>query len=302
MPYYQRFMCSFPDIFALSAAPIQEVFKIWEGLGYYRRVENLHACSRHLVNNCQGSFPDTYQELMKLPGIGSYTAAAIASICFGQAVPSVDGNVIRVTSRYFGIGLAKGSSKLWKIVRDIHTRQMEGYSPADYNQAFMELGSRVCRFPVPLCCECVLSAGCWSYRHSDPALFPIRSPRKARKVRTLHYYLFEFEDLRGARLRQEQDIWKGLFEFHRTDSGEQLSSHQFESPNQGTLVQSDGPIRHELSHQLLRIFFHRIVHGNAGAFEETLRKYALVSYPKEQFEDLPFPIVIRKYLRSLAGN
>jgi len=182
-PYYLRFLDTYPTVEALAAAPLDDVLKKWEGLGYYSRARNLHRAAQIVTNERGGHFPNTAIDLQTLPGIGRYTAGAIASIAFGEAAPVLDGNVIRVFSRLTDleedITLNATKDKLWMVAEQLMNQER----PGDYNQALMELGRVVCKPRNPLCRECPISAHCLAFARGTQSQRPV----KARKAPTPHY-------------------------------------------------------------------------------------------------------------------
>jgi len=178
LPYFERWMQRFPDVFALAGAEQQEVLNLWEGLGYYSRARNLHRAARVLVADFDGKLPPEVGQLKKLPGIGPYTAGAIASIAFGQPAPLVDGNVRRVLARYFDVDLPVDSSEGKRAVWALAEAAVPRDRPGDYNQALMELGSLVCTPRSPDCESCPISAGCRAYALGLQAVRPVLNPKK----------------------------------------------------------------------------------------------------------------------------
>lgn len=179
IPYYARFLASFPTVEALAAASLDAVLKQWEGLGYYARARHLHAAARKVVAEFDGQIPDTMEALLSLPGIGRYTAGAILSIANGQDVPAPDGNVRRVLSRVFAIGedVSRGSGqrRLWQLAESLLPHGKAG----DFNQALMDLGATICSPRAPLCEECPLAADCQAHCLGREEQFPVRSPRRS---------------------------------------------------------------------------------------------------------------------------
>lgn len=174
IPYFERFLQAYPNVAALAAAPLDDVLKRWEGLGYYSRARNLHRCAQIIAQEREGLFPNTAEALQKLPGIGRYTAGAIASIAFGQAAPVLDGNVIRVFSRLFDldgeVSRPETRKQLWSLAEKLVPLQR----PGDYNQALMELGRTVCKPRNPLCDDCPVQAHCRAFAHQTQHLRPVR--------------------------------------------------------------------------------------------------------------------------------
>jgi A/G-specific adenine glycosylase len=183
IPYFARFLDAFPDVQALAAAPLDDVLKLWEGLGYYSRARNLHRAAQLVVQQYGGQFPTTVEELQTLPGVGRYTAGAIASIAFGARAPVLDGNVIRVFARLIDLedDVTQPSTrdKLWNLAE----QWLPDQRPGDYNQALMELGRTVCKPRNPLCGECPICARCLAFQRGTQAQRPI----KKAKAETPHY-------------------------------------------------------------------------------------------------------------------
>lgn len=214
MGYYQRFLNAYPDITDLARAPEQDVFKLWEGLGYYSRCKNLIATARIITNERKGIFPDTYEELLRLKGIGPYTAAAIASFGYSLPVPVVDGNVIRVLSRYFGVDTPVQRSEGKKIIHDLAVQCLDKKQPGAYNQAIMDFGATVCKPQLPLCSVCVLKTKCHAFQSSAVDAYPVKTKKNPLKKRWFIALIIQDQSGRFAiRRRAEGDIWSGLHEF-----------------------------------------------------------------------------------------
>jgi len=183
LPYYERWMARFPTAATLAAAPLDDVLKLWEGLGYYSRARHLHAAAQHIVRDRGGQLPQTVGELMKLPGVGRYTAGAIASIAYGMAAPVLDGNVIRVLSRVFDLAedvtQSATRSRLWHLAEAL----VPAERPGDFNQALMELGQQICLSQNPRCLICPLNALCLARQRGTQLERPVRPPRR----RTPHF-------------------------------------------------------------------------------------------------------------------
>ena len=214
LPYFQRFMEAFPTVEALAQADTERLMKLWEGLGYYSRARNLQKAARILTEQYGGRFPETYRELTALPGIGDYTAGAILSIAFGQAVPAVDGNVLRLAARITGSRLDVLNAKNRKIFRSWMAAAMSQERPGAYNQALMDLGATVC-LPsgAPLCGDCPAGDFCIARQEGCQARLPVRSPK--REKRTEHLTVFLLRRGAAAALRQRPDtgLLAGLWEY-----------------------------------------------------------------------------------------
>jgi A/G-specific adenine glycosylase len=183
VPYYERFLARFPDISCLARASEQEVLKVWENLGYYSRARQLHRASVFIMDQYGGQIPKCYEDLIRLPGVGSYTAGAILSIAFGQAVPAIDGNVRRVLCRFFVLSEIYADKDGYGRLSDILTPLLPPGQTGDFNQALMELGATICRSRQPLCSECPLYKECLARKHSQPEAFPTPSKKKIIPVR-----------------------------------------------------------------------------------------------------------------------
>ena len=211
IPYYGRFMAELPTVFRLAACDEEKLLKLWEGLGYYSRARNLKKCAEAMVREYGGRFPKSVEELKRLPGIGPYTAGAIASIAFGEPEPAVDGNVLRVMARLFEDGDDVTDQK----VRDRWTgflRDRMGDRPGDLNQSFMDLGSLVCLPKAPLCESCPLAGFCGAYAHGTQADYPNRGEKKQKREETLTVFAVQNGDSFLIRRRPETGLLSGLYE------------------------------------------------------------------------------------------
>lgn len=211
IPYYKRFFEALPALQNLAACPQEELLKLWEGLGYYSRAKNLQKAAQVLVEKYQGAFPKRAEELQKLPGIGPYTAGAIASIAFGEPEPAVDGNVLRILSRLTEDGrdiLQPATQKYWRE----YLKERMGQRPGDLNQSFMDLGSLVCLPENPKCEGCPLHDRCAARAHDTQGLLPVRTKKKPRRVE--HMTVFVLRDEKGlwVRRRPAEGLLGGLYE------------------------------------------------------------------------------------------
>ncbi len=218
LPYYLRIIDRFPNVHALAEAKEQEVFKLWEGLGYYRRATYMHKTAQIVSNKMVGRFPRSSKELQKLPGIGAYTAAAIASICYDEVVPVLDGNVVRLLSRVFGIRKVFSSAQGKKIFYQLANQLIDPKVPGDYNQAAMDFGSRQCSPKKPICVSCTMRDICHAQIKGIQEELPVKKRRPAKKVRHFYYFYTRKGDQLLIRRRAESDIWKGLYELPYIES------------------------------------------------------------------------------------
>lgn len=220
LPYYNRFIKKYPDVSALAVAKDEEVFKLWEGLGYYSRCRNLLKTARIVTVDYKGRFPADYDLLLKLPGIGPYTAAAIASFAFGLPEAVVDGNVYRVLSRYFGMEVPMDSTQGKKIFSEKAYQLLSQKYPAAYNQAIMDFGATVCTPKKPLCGKCILSKECFALINNQIAVLPVKEKRMSKSTRYFYYAVIKCKNEVLISQRNDKDIWQNLFEFFLAESDE----------------------------------------------------------------------------------
>lgn len=215
IPYYERFLRELPTITALASVPDERLMKLWEGLGYYSRARNLKKAAEILVKEHDAKLPDTMKELLALPGIGEYTAGAIASIAFGRPEPAVDGNVLRVVMRYLGCSedIARSSTKA-QVADDLRTIYPSGADAGSFTQAMMELGENVC-IPngEPRCALCPLQELCEAKRMGWTGILPVKSPKKARRKEERTVFLLSCRGRYAVRQRPESGLLAGLWEF-----------------------------------------------------------------------------------------
>lgn len=213
LEYYARFMAELPDVYALAAVGEERLFKLWEGLGYYSRARNLHRAAQVLVNDCGGEFPRTREELLRLPGVGDYTASAIASIAFGEPEPAVDGNLLRVAARVGGIAEDIMDARVRRRFRAMLTESIDCERPGEWNQAMMDLGATVC-LPngAPLCEKCPARAFCAAYQNGMTDVLPVRAAKKPRRVEERTVFLLVRDGRLALRKRPAKGLLAGLWE------------------------------------------------------------------------------------------
>ena len=213
-PYFLNFISHFPTVFDLAAAEQQEVLKAWEGLGYYSRARNLHSAAKMVVDSFDGKLPESYDEIIKLKGIGPYTAAAVTSIAFNKANAVVDGNVIRVLTRYYGIENDIRSSKTRRQVQERADDLIDENQPGEFNQALMELGSQVCTPSNPDCLNCPVQAGCLASKMAKTDVIPYKSKAKKKPHHVIGVGIIERKDDKILiALRPNDAMLGGLWEF-----------------------------------------------------------------------------------------
>lgn len=303
MPYYYSFIKNFPNINALANASQQQVLHVWQGLGYYSRARNLHACAREVAFNHDGKFPTNYKDLIALPGIGSYTAAAISSIAFNEPVAVVDGNVYRVLSRVFGIRDDISSTKGKKTFFEKAQQLIDGGQPGSFNQAVMEFGALHCTPKNPDCGQCIFSRSCYANIISIQELLPVNEKKVKVRQRHFNYVVVGSGKHLAMRKRESSDIWKGLFDFYLIEgrkSAEQIlveiAQHLWKRIKPRD-VSFAGSYKHVLTHQKITARFFTIDLNGKNA-DATLRKLGLKLYSRRQIESLPKPVLISRFLNE----
>ncbi len=260
LEYYLRFSSRFPDIRSLAEAAPDEVMKLWQGLGYYSRARNLQIAARQLMQQYDGTLPATYHDLLNIKGIGEYTAAAIASIAFRQAVPVVDGNVYRLVSRWLEIPHPAGSATGRKIIFNYLKDIIPGDDPGSFNQALMELGALVCTPKQPSCNRCPVSGQCGAFHHKTQDAYPVKQNRKKPGSRYFTYFFIVFcrNGIPYTIIKQRtgRDIWKGMWEFPLLESSEDhAASPPVSIPilgiDSGKTLLISPVLRHPLTHQTI---------------------------------------------------
>lgn len=211
--YFERFLNEFPTLEALAAAPLDNVLKLWEGLGYYSRARNLHRAAQVIVQNLDGKFPQTAQELQNLPGFGSYTAAAVASIAFGESVATVDGNVWRVLTRLACFSGTRNHLQTRKQVLRLAQNLLDQHHPGNFNQAMMELGATLCRPRNPACTDCPVSEFCGAFRSGTPEQWPQSAPKTYKPVIKAACGILKTGDSFLVVQRPLEGLLGGLWEF-----------------------------------------------------------------------------------------
>lgn len=296
MPYYQAFTAAFADVREMAAADESQLLKLWQGLGYYSRARNMHHTARQVVAEYGGVFPDTYEKLQTLKGVGAYTAAAIASFAFDEAVAVVDGNVFRVLSRYFGVDTDIASSSARKIFTKIAQQHIPASDPATFNQAIMEFGALQCVPKNPDCGQCVLQTGCVAFQTGRVADLPVKKKARAAKERFLNYLVYQ-DDLGATQMVQRTGagIWRNLYEFPMIETPDVadlstisalVSQMQLPLPLLDITACHEHPVIHKLTHQKLSIRFWAL--RLDGTLNNGLDHAAAL--------ELPVPVVIHDFL------
>lgn len=303
LAYYERFVARWPTVRALATADVDEVLREWQGLGYYSRARNLHAAARAVVAQHDGRFPAGHRDLMTLPGVGDYTAAAIASIAFGHPEPVVDGNVYRVLARVFDQDTPIDSTSGRKLFRELAADLLDHQAPGDHNQALMELGALVCKPIRPLCAECPVRSRCLARSRDRIDQLPVKAGRTRIRERHFNYLHIAIDDGLYLRKRADKDIWQGLYELPLLETGRRMGRKAFGELLHGqygpgwTITASHGPVRHVLSHQVIHAMFWTVV-PPAGPLHQADWK----AVPRHSLERHALPRLIERYLATWARN
>lgn len=308
LSYYMNFAERFPDIKQLSLADGDEVYKMWQGLGYYNRADNMLHTAKTIVKKYNGRFPADYNELQKLKGIGSYTAAAIASFAFDIPKPVVDGNVFRVLSRLFAIKTPINSTSGKKDFEKFALKLMSNHPPSEFNQAIMEFGATHCRPKNPDCHLCILSKDCVANRMNQVNSYPVKLKKQQVKKRFFYYALVEINNNNGSSFllhkRDKKDIWKNLYDFPMVEFAqlanpidalpELTKMLKFETGNIHIEHISEN-YQHQLTHQQINAVFLRLKVNGIKKFE-TENSILLV----HQNDIIKYPVsrLIEKYLQD----
>ena len=301
-PYYLTFAKEFPTVFDLAKASETQVLKLWQGLGYYSRARNLHFAAKQVVNDFGGAFPDSYNKIIQLKGVGDYTASAISSICFQEPNAVVDGNVYRVLARYFNIDTAINSSKGIKEFKALAQELIDTTQPGTFNQGIMEFGALHCKPQNPLCDTCPLSESCLALKHKTIKELPFKE--KKLKIRKRYFNYLVLKDAQGNTIlteRKGKGIWQGLFEFPLIESDNLIDAKVIESKDEFKQLFSkkaslslfnEKEIVHKLSHQHLYTRFWIVedeeVSKNTTSWDE--------------IQQYPVPILISNFIRSFSSK
>ena len=220
LPYYLRFIEAYPTVFHLAKAADEEVLKLWQGLGYYTRARNLHATAKHVATTLNGVFPETYTGLLTLKGVGDYTASAIASICYNEPAPVVDGNVYRVLSRYFNVDTPINSTEGIKYFKELARELIYNKDPSNYNQAVMEFGAMQCKPKSPHCGTCPLNSSCGALQYNKVAQLPVKLKKGKIRTRFFNYLVINNGSQLLLQKRTGNDIWQHLYQFPLVETPE----------------------------------------------------------------------------------
>ena len=289
----------------MARADDQQLLRLWQGLGYYSRARNLHQTARFVTEHLGGEFPTSYRELLKMKGIGAYTAAAIASFAFGERVAVVDGNVYRVLARVFGIIADITTTSAKKTFAELATRLItHALNPATYNQAIMEFGAIQCTPVSPDCLLCPLQQHCVAYQTGQQHKLPVKARKAPARERFVNYLVFIRGNQLALRERTDRDIWQNLFDFYLIETDEPstdlrslvLPDSVANLVQSGRLVATPTTDVQLLSHQRIRAVFYQIELPDTT---DIVLPGGLQWYTLEQIGALPKPVIITNYLERM---
>lgn len=295
--YYERFIQRFPDAFTLAEAPIDEVLKLWQGLGYYSRARNLHKGAIQLVEQYEGIMPQELTQIRSLSSIGPYTAAAIASFAFNRPHAVLDGNVIRVLARVFGIFDPYDTSSGQKLFQDLADKLLDLNNAGIYNQAIMDLGATICLPALPKCPACPFNKTCFAFLENKISELPVRSKSIKKRIRHFNYLVFKKGEHVLMFQRKSKDIYEGMYEFYLFETEKEISDVEIQNQIKALSGQNHNFKKteiikpHILTHQRLHITFYEIELGENKDFE-TAGKWI----NEDDLGRLPVPKYIHDYL------
>jgi A/G-specific adenine glycosylase len=302
LPYYVKFIEAFPNVLALANASEGEVFKYWEGLGYYSRARNLHWSAKHIVQQYKGIFPDQYSDIIKLKGVGPYTAAAISSFAFSLPYAVLDGNVHRVISRIFCIKSDIATPKGRKEIQNIADFLIDPNEPGKFNQAMMDFGATVCLPASPLCEKCLFADYCQAFLTNSQKEYPFKKPKPPLRNRYFQLFLIYSDTDLILTYRKEKDVWRGLNSFPLLETADE----KWKFPEEGLAIagifiqrkqvqeKSQNDIQ-LLTHQRVHLFYHLI---KLSVLPQTISDNDLNIVPLNQIKDQVFPKFIHRFIEK----
>lgn len=302
LPYYEAFISNFPTVKDLAEASEKKVLKLWQGLGYYSRARNLHFSAKYIISHLEGVFPKNYKELLKLKGVGDYTASAIASICYEESVAVVDGNVYRVLARYYGIDTPINSTEGIKQFKRLAASLLPSSNLGDYNQAIMEFGAQQCKPKSPVCERCPLNSSCSANTTGTIKSLPVKL-KKTKVTKKYFNFIVSISNDNKTLLTQRtgKGIWQQLYQFPLIETGasaalETLLKHENSSeviPKSYNEIRlfNETDIIHKLSHQELHIKFWVV--KTSLSIKNAVRWSDIKSYP--------VPAVIDRFINNFEN-
>jgi A/G-specific adenine glycosylase len=302
LDYYNKFIEAFPTIELLANAKDESVFKLWEGLGYYSRCRNLLFTARYIAFELGGQFPDNFETILNLKGVGPYTAAAIASFAYDQPYAVVDGNVFRVIARYFGIEKPTDTNEGKKYFTSLATQLLDKSQPGKYNQAIMDFGATICKPALPLCNNCIMASNCAAKINSQVNQLPIKTKTISRKKRWIYYMVFHYRGSIGIKQRMQKDIWQSLYEFYAIEAAAGLNWNN-DSVNEwlqnqlgikkSSLLKISSVKTQQLTHQQITSQF---IHIELNQSPKSLQGLTWIN--EKELKQFAFPRLITAYMET----
>lgn len=301
LPYYLKFKKHYPTVKHLADAPEDEVMQMWQGLGYYSRARNLHHTAKHITYGLKGKFPTTFLEIKKLKGVGDYTAAAIASFVYNEPVAVVDGNVIRVLSRIFGIETPFDTTAGKKEFSAVAQKLIDTGQPGVYNQAIMDFGSKVCTPKKPNCADCVFQKKCFAQQNNLVGALPYRAKRTTIKSRYFYYLFIHNATQLLIQKRIKKDIWQNLYELPLIETEKKLSSKQLSAAVSNMLGVNSN--KYAVSDEIVQLLSHRKIHFRFIHFPQTDKKLKTLPgtqvISKKSISKFGFPKTVAEFLSKI---
>ncbi len=300
--YFEKFRERYPSVKNLAEAPSDDVMKLWEGLGYYSRARNLHATAKHINTELSGVFPNIYEDILKLKGVGPYTAAAIASFAYDLPHAVLDGNVYRVLSRFFGIETPIDTTEGKHLFTELANNVLDKKRPADFNQAIMDFGATFCTPTNPKCVQCTFQKECSAFQTEKIDALPIKSKKMVRRTRYFNYLVVNDGDFVFIRKRVEKDIWQDLYEFPLVETenlleilrGDELPNFIIDKVELRLLKKSQ-PFQQLLTHQKIVATFWEY---EVQKFKTGVREGDFQRVERKNLTDYAFPKTIDIYLKE----
>lgn len=296
LDYYIKFTEAFPTVFDLAAASEDEVLNLWQGLGYYSRARNLHYSAKYIVNDHQGKFPNSFESIKKLKGVGDYTAAAIASIAYNLPHAAIDGNVYRVLSRYLEIDTPIDSTKGKKEFQQVANELLNRNNPGDYNQGIMELGALICLPVNPKCDVCPVADSCSALMNKTQSNYPVKEKKLKVKNRYFNYLIISDNTSLFIKKREKGDIWQGLYDFPLIETSQAENTIQIEVEGlKNKNILKDIELKHILTHQKIYARFWIAQCKDLNTINSN-KKWIKVNI--NELEDFPLPQLLIRYIES----
>ena len=292
--YYLAFLEKYPTLNDFANASLDDLYRLWQGLGYYTRCKNMWISAQFIKTNYESQFPNSYEKIIALKGIGKYTAAAIVSFAFNLPYAVVDGNVVRILSRYFGINSPFKTLKEKKIYEDYANQILDKKNNATFNQAMMDFGATICKPQKPLCSECPVKNKCFAYQQNKVNLYPPRPKKNVLKERFFHFIMFENKENILITKRQQKDIWQNLYTPILIENNQKSLPENL--INDWKLIRISEHFKQVLSHQKINGFFYfgKINKQISSQFIE----YEIIKVAKSEIKNFTFPKIIISFFKK----